>query len=227
MKRTKLKDRALPDYTRGEEIFNMVSHIVGGAFGIAALATCVVKAFLNHDAYEIVSAFIYGFSMVILYTVSSVYHGLIPKTAKKVMQVIDHCTIYFLIAGTYTPLCIIGLGDRLGYILLAAVWSVAALGVTFKICWVTCPKWVSSVMYVVMGWLCMFVAPFFIRNAGIQAFGWLLAGGILYTAGAVFYALKLSAFNEKHKNFGSHEIFHLFVMGGSICHFIFMYNYVA
>ena len=227
MKRTKLKDRALPDYTRGEEIFNMVSHIVGGAFGIAALATCVVKAFLNHDAYEIVSAFIYGFSMVILYTVSSVYHGLIPKTAKKVMQVIDHCTIYFLIAGTYTPLCIIGLGDRLGYILLAAVWSVAALGVTFKICWVTCPKWVSSVMYVVMGWLCMFVAPFFIRNAGIQAFGWLLAGGILYTAGAVFYALKLSAFNEKHKNFGSHEIFHLFCMAGSFCHYMMVYLYLA
>ena len=98
MKRTKLKDRMLPDYTRGEEIFNMVSHIVGGAFGIAALATCVVKAFLNGDPYQVVSAFLYGFSMVLLYTMSSVYHGLKPETAKKVMQVIDHCTIYFLIA---------------------------------------------------------------------------------------------------------------------------------
>ena len=103
MKRTKLKDRKLPDYTRGEEIFNMVSHIVGGAFGIAALATCVVRAFIHGGAYEVVSAFIYGFSMILLYTMSSVYHGLKPEAAKKVMQVIDHCTVFILIAGTYTP----------------------------------------------------------------------------------------------------------------------------
>ena len=133
MKRTKLKDRQLPDYTRGEEIFNMVSHIVGGAFGIAALATCVVKAFLNHDAYEIVSAFIYGFSMVILYTVSSVYHGLIPKTAKKVMQVIDHCTVFILIAGTYTPVSLCSLrraSTPLGWTVFGIVWGVTALGIT-------------------------------------------------------------------------------------------------
>ena len=103
MKRTRLKDRKLPDYTRGEEIFNMVSHIVGGAFGIVALVTCVVKAFLNGDQYQVVSAFIYGFSMIALYTMSSVYHGLKPKMPKKVMQIIDHCTVFILIAGTYTP----------------------------------------------------------------------------------------------------------------------------
>ena len=103
MTRTKLCDRILPDYTRGEEIFNMVSHIVGGAFGIAALATCVVRAFIHGGAYEVVSAFIYGFSMILLYTMSSVYHGLKPEAAKKVMQVIDHCTVFILIAGTYTP----------------------------------------------------------------------------------------------------------------------------
>ena len=98
MQRTKLKDRKLPDYTRGEEIFNMVSHIVGGAFGIVALVTCVVKAFINGDPYQIVSAFIYGFSMIALYTMSSVYHGLKPEMPKKVMQVIDHCTVLILLA---------------------------------------------------------------------------------------------------------------------------------
>ena len=106
MKRTKLKERILPPYTKGEEIFNMVSHIVGGGLGIAIASLCIVRAFLNHDAYQVVSAFIYGFSMIILYTMSSIYHGLVPPTAKKVFQVMDHCAIFVLIAGTYTPLAL-------------------------------------------------------------------------------------------------------------------------
>ena len=135
MKRIKLKDRILPDYTRGEEIFNMVSHIVGGGFGVIALVTCVIKAFIGFDAYNIVSAFIYGFSMVILYTMSSVYHGLTPDKAKKVMQVIDHCTIFLLIAGTYTPISLVALrreNTALGWVRFGVVWGFSALGITLN-----------------------------------------------------------------------------------------------
>ena len=117
MSRTALRDRILPNYTKGEEIFNMVSHIVGGALGVAALALCVVFSFIKGDAYAVVSSFIYGFSIVILYTVSSIYHGITPKAdiAKKVMQIIDHCVIFVLIAGTYTPVCLIVLGNAVNF----------------------------------------------------------------------------------------------------------------
>lgn len=205
-----------------------ITHFIAMVMAAAATAPLIKRAGQSTGGSGVAAVTVFMASMILLYGASTSYHSFdISPKVNKVLKKIDHSMISVLIAGTYTPLCIIGLGDRLGYILLVAVWSVAALGVTFKICWVTCPKWVSSVMYVVMGWLCMFVAPFFIRNAGIQAFGWLLAGGILYTAGAVFYALKLSAFNEKHKNFGSHEIFHLFCMAGSFCHYMMVYLYLA
>ena len=129
MKRIKLKDRILPDYTRGEEVFNMVSHIVGGGFGVIALVLCVIKAFLVGGADKIVSAFIYGSSMVMLYTMSSVYHGLRPEKAKKVMQVIDHCTIFLLIAGTYTPVSLVALrreNTALGWVIFGIVWGFSA-----------------------------------------------------------------------------------------------------
>ena len=111
MKRTKLIDRHLPDYTKGEEIFNMVSHIVGGGIGVAIFALCVIKSFINGDPYQVVGSFIYGVSMVVLYTMSSVYHGLKNGTAKKVMQVIDHCSVFLLIAGTYTPIALTALRE--------------------------------------------------------------------------------------------------------------------
>ena len=107
MKRTKLKDRTLPKYTRGEELFNMISHIVGGSLGVIALILCIIFSAINGDAIKIVSSIIYGSSLIILYTMSSIYHGLHPNTAKKVLQVIDHCTIYMLIAGTYTPILMV------------------------------------------------------------------------------------------------------------------------
>ena len=216
MKRTKLKDRQLPDYTRGEEIFNMVSHIVGGAFGIAALATCVVKAFLNHDAYEIVSAFIYGFSMVILYTVSSVYHGLIPKTAKKVMQVIDHCTVFILIAGTYTPVSLCSLrraSTPLGWTVFGIVWGVTALGITLNAVDLKKFRVFSGICYIALGWC--------IVLTGKQGFMWLLAGGIAYTVGAVLYGI---AGRSVHRYM--HSVFHIFVVIGSILQYFCVLFYI-
>ena len=134
--------------------------------------------------------------------------------------------IFVLIAGSYTPVCLIVLGGKSGYTLLAAVWGIAAAGMLIKVLWINCPKWVSSVLYIGMGWTCVLAFTQLLNSLSPAAFGWLLAGGIIYTVGGVIYALKLPIFNSKHKNFGSHEIFHLFVMGGSLCHFVVMYAFV-
>ena len=135
--------------------------------------------------------------------------------------------IFILIAGSYTPICLTVLGGKLGYTLLAVIWGLALFGMILKACWITCPKWFSSVIYIAMGWACVAVFGPLLQVLPTAAFLWLLAGGIIYTIGGVIYALKLPLFNEKHEFFGSHEIFHLFVMAGSFCHFIFMYCYVA
>ena len=132
-----------------------------------------------------------------------------------------------MIAGSYTPVCLIVLHNKIGYILCALVWATAILGIVFKAFWVTCPKWISSVLYIGMGWLCVLAFMPIIHALPKAGFGWLLAGGIIYTIGGVIYALKLPIFNAKHKNFGSHEIFHVFIMLGSACHFIVMYCFVA
>ena len=144
-----------------------------------------------------------------------------------IFKKLDHCMIFVLIAGSYTPVCLIVLHGHIGLVLLALVWGIAALGIIFKLCWVTCPKWVSSVLYILMGWICVLAFTQIINALPKAAFNWLLAGGIIYTIGGVIYALKLPIFNAHHKYFGSHEIFHLFVMAGSICHFIMMFKYVS
>ena len=135
--------------------------------------------------------------------------------------------IFVLIAGSYTPVCLIVLGGDVGYTLLALVWGIALAGMLVKACWITCPKWFSSIIYIAMGWVCVFVFGRLFDTLCMAAFLWLLSGGIIYTAGGIIYALKLPLFNTRHKDFGSHEVFHLFVMAGSVCHFIFMYLYVA
>ena len=132
--------------------------------------------------------------------------------------------IFVLIAGSYTPICTIVLGGKVGYGLLAVIWTIAILGIVFKMFWVTCPKWVSSVMYIAMGWLCIVAIAPIIHALSRASFGWLLAGGIIYTVGGVIYALKIPWFENHWKNFGLHEIFHLFVMGGSLCHMILMFQ---
>ena len=224
MKRTRIKDRVLPDYTRVEEIFNMVSHIVGGAFGMAALATCVVKAFLNGDPYQVVSAFIYGFSMVMLYTVSSVYHGLIPETAKKVMQVIDHCTVFILIAGTYTPVSLCALREHstpLGWTVFGIVWGVSALGITLNAIDLKKYRIFSGICYIALGWCIVFTGKTAINAIGKAGFLWLLAGGISYTVGAVLYGI---AGKSVHRYM--HSVFHIFVVIGSILQYFCILLYI-
>ena len=142
------------------------------------------------------------------------------------MKKIDHMMIFVLIAGSYTPICLLVLKGKTGILLLSLVWGIAIAGILIKAFWVYCPKWVSSVLYIGMGWTCVLAFSQILNSLSTSAFGWLLAGGIIYTIGGIIYALKLPLFNSRHKNFGSHEIFHLFVMGGSACHFVVMYAYL-
>ncbi len=224
MKRTKLKDRLLPDYTNGEEIFNMVSHIAGGGIAIIILALCVIKSFINRDAYQIVGSFIYGFSMVIVYTMSSVYHGLKPKTAKKVMQIIDHCAIFLLIAGTYTPIVFSALRLKsvaLCWVVFGIVWGVSALGITLNAIDLKKYNLFSMICYIALGWCIVLTGKTAVTAMGIKAFLWVLAGGIAYTVGAVFYAMA-----AKMRLRYIHSVFHLFVVMGSILQFIGIFFYI-
>lgn len=156
------------------------------------------------------------------------YHTLdISEKTNQLLRKLDHMMIFILIAGTYTPVCLIVLGNRSGYFLLALVWGIALAGMLVNALWINCPKWFSSLVYIALGWICLIAFRQIVLALPRAAFGWLLAGGLIYTAGGVIYALKLPLFNSRHRNFGSHEIFHLFVMGGSLCHYILMYAFVA
>lgn len=225
MSRIKLKDRRLPDYTRGEEIFNMVSHIVGGGFGIIALVTCVIAAAINGNAAGVVGGAIYGASMIMLYTMSSVYHGLKPNNkfsiGKKVMQVIDHCTIYLLIAGTYTPIALCTLREynaALGWTIFGIQWGFAALGITLNAIDLQKYKIFSMICYLAMGWCIIFTCKPVI-DAIPTGFAWLLAGGISYTVGAVLYGI-----GSKVRYM--HSVFHIFVVLGSILQYVCILVYV-
>lgn len=205
-----------------------ITHLIGMLMAASAATPLILKAKEGFHRGHVIATVVFIVSMILLYGASASYHTFdISEKVNTALKKFDHAMIFVLIAGTYTPVCVIGLGDRIGYLMLTTIWSVAALGITFKMFWVTCPKWVSSVMYIVMGWLCIIAAPMLIRKLGMGAFGWLLTGGIIYTIGGVIYALKGKKFNEKHKYFGTHEIFHLFCMGGSFCHFMLVYLYLV
>ena len=175
----------------------------------------------------ILSISIYALSLILLYAASTTYHTFnSSKRISTILKKIDHMMISVLIAGSYTPICLLVLGGKTGILLLSIVWGIAVVGILIKAFWVYCPKWVSSVLYIGMGWTCVLAFTQILNSMSAAAFGWLLAGGIIYTVGGIIYALKLPIFNNRHKYFGSHEIFHLFVMGGSFCHFIVMYAFV-
>lgn len=223
MKRTKLKNRILPDYTKGEEIFNMVTHIVGGALGVLAIPLCVIKAVFDSDAFGIVSGAIFGATMLVLYTISSVYHGLSPRiTAKKVLQIIDHCSIFILIAGTYTPfsLCTIrSFSEPAGWLIFGGVWAAAALGTTLNAIDLKKYKVFSMICYLAMGWCILSVIGPTVKALTFPGAMWLLAGGIFYTLGAILYGI-----GSKIRYF--HSIFHIFCVFGSICHTVCILFYV-
>ena len=167
MTRTKLKDRILPDYTKGEEIFNMTSHIVGGAFGIVALVLCIVFSAIHHNGYAVVSSIIYGITMILLYTMSSIYHGLKPqRKAKKVFQILDHCSIFLLIAGSYTPFCLVTFREyntALGWSIFGIIWAMAVLGITLNAIDIKKYKIFSMICYLGMGWCIIFQVVLLIR----------------------------------------------------------------
>jgi len=205
-----------------------ITHFIGMMMAIFAATPLMVKVAMTSDHTAFIAMAFFIGSMVCLYGASAIYHSLnVKDRILKVFRKLDHMMIFVLIAGSYTPVCLIVLGGSLGYTLLAVVWGIAIAGMVIKACWITCPKWFSSIIYIAMGWVCLGVFGTLWNTLPKSAFLWLLAVGIIYTVGGVIYALKLPIFNSRHKNFGSHEIFHLFVMGGSICHFIFMYLYVA
>lgn len=202
-----------------------ITHFIAWLMALMAAAALIVKA---QGGLHVTAMMIYAGSMILLYGASTAYHSVtVSDKILKIYRKIDHMMIFVLIAGSYTPVCLIVLGGPLGFTLLALVWAVAIVGMLIKAFWITCPKWFSSIIYIAMGWLCLLVFGTLWDTLPHAAFGWLLAGGIIYTIGGVIYALKMPIFNSIHKNFGSHEIFHLFVMAGSICHFIFMFLYVA
>ncbi len=223
MKRTKLADRVLPEYTKGEEVFNMVTHIVGGALGIAALVLCIVSSVKHHNGYGLFSGIIYGISMILLYTMSSIYHGLSPKLkAKKVFQIMDHCSIFVLIAGTYTPilLCSIRPIDPFwGWLLFAVVWIVTALGITLNAIDIKRYKTFSMVCYLALGWCIIFKINLLPPSIGYQGIVYLVAGGLAYTIGTIFYGLQ-----KKHRYM--HSIWHLWILVGTVLHFLCIILYV-
>ena len=204
-----------------------ITHFAGMLLATAASVPLLVKAGLD-SVRCLVAMGIFMASMILLYGASTVYHTVIASDKiLKIFRKADHMMIFVLIAGSYTPVCVLVLGGRQGYTLLAVVWSIAIAGILVKALWITCPKWFSSVIYIAMGWVCVLAFGKIIHALPRAAFGWLLAGGIIYTAGGIIYALKLPLFNSRHHSFGSHEIFHLFVMGGSFCHYVMMYQFVA
>jgi hemolysin III len=205
-----------------------ITHFIGMILAILAAIPLLAKAEIQAGGLTLAAMAIFMGSMILLYGASTLYHSVkVSDCVLRVFRKIDHMMIFVLIAGSYTPICLIVLGGRQGYSLLALVWGIAVAGILIKAFWITCPKWFSSGIYIAMGWVCVLVFGQLLHALPSGAFAWLLAGGLIYTIGGVIYALKLPIFNGKHKYFGSHEIFHIFVMGGSICHFIFMYVYVA
>ena len=220
--RTKLMDREMPDYTKGEEIFNMASHIVGGALGAAALVLCIIVSALHHNGYGLAGSIVFGLSMILLYTMSSVYHGLKDGRAKRVLQVLDHCTIYVLIAGTYTPVLLSAMrpiDPVSSWVLLGIMWGLSAIAITLTAIDLKKFRVFSMICYIGMGWAAIFKIGLVYQAVGPVGFALILGGGVSYTIGAVLYGL------GKKKRY-MHSVFHLFVVLGSALHTIAILLYV-
>lgn len=216
MKQKKIKDPG-----------SAITHFIAMVLAVFAGIPLILKALTEPSYIYLLSATVYIGSMILLYMASTLYHTLdISEKVNRRLKKFDHMMISVLIAGSYTPICLLVLKKPLGYYLLAIVWGLAIIGILIKAFWITCPKWFSSFLYIGMGWTCVLTFSQILKALSTAAFVWLLMGGIIYTIGGIIYALKLPLFNSRHKNFGSHEIFHLFVMGGSVCHFIVMYVFV-
>lgn len=215
--------KELPAYTKGEEIFNAVSHIVGGGFGVIALVLGIIFACIHSNAYGLASMIVFGTSLILLYTMSAIYHFLHRNRAKKVFRIFDHCTIFLLIAGTYTPFCLITLRESgaIGWIMFGIVWFFAILGIVGNAINMHHPiiKTLSMICYIGMGWCIIFAIKPLLANLEMNGFWLLLIGGISYTIGAIFYG-----FGRKAKYI--HSVWHLFVLLGSILHYFSVLFYI-
>ena len=205
-----------------------LTHFIAMLLALCAAVPLLVRAAVHSGVKSLTAMAVFMISMVLLYAASTIYHSVnCSGRILRIFRKMDHMMIFILIAGTYTPVCLLTLPKPSGLMLLAAVWGIALVGIFIKGFWITCPKWFSSTIYIAMGWLCVLAMVPLVQTLPTAAFIWLVAGGVIYTIGGVIYALKLPIFNARHKNFGSHEIFHVFIMLGSACHFIVMYCFVA
>ena len=205
-----------------------LTHFIAMLLALCAAVPLLVRAAIHSGVKSLAAMTVFMISMVLLYAASTIYHSVnCSGRILCIFRKMDHMMIFILIAGTYTPVCLLTLPKPSGLMLLAAVWGIALVGIFIKGFWITCPKWFSSVLYIAMGWSCLSVLGQLFSLLPLHAFLWLLAGGLIYTAGGIIYALKLPLFDARHPMFGLHEIFHLFVMAGSLCHFVFMFCYLA
>lgn len=224
MTRTKLADRVLPEYTKGEEIFNMVTHIIGAAMGVTALVLCIIKAALQHNGLGLAGGIVYGVSMIVLFTMSSIYHGLSPRfsTAKKVFQILDHCTIFVLIAGTYTPvlLCsVMKISPVASWVLFGIIWSVSALGIVLNAIDIKKYAKFSMACYLILGWCIIFRLNLILETIPRPGIILLVAGGVSYTIGTLFYRAE-----DRYRYM--HSIWHIWILLGALAHFLCIYLYV-
>lgn len=205
-----------------------LTHFIAMLLALCAAVPLLVRAAVHSGVKSLTAMTVFMISMVLLYAASTIYHSVnCSGRILRIFRKMDHMMIFILIAGTYTPVCLLTLPKPSGLMLLAAVWGIALVGILIKGFWITCPKWFSSVLYIAMGWSCLSVLGQLFSLLPLHAFLWLLAGGLIYTAGGIIYALRLPLFDARHPMFGLHEIFHLFVMAGSLCHFVFMFCYLA
>lgn len=215
-----LKDKIkIPEYTLAEEIMNAISHGVGALFAIAALVLSVVVSAVGQNVWGVVASSVYGGTLIILYMMSTLYHSLKVNNAKRVFRIIDHCSIYLLIAGTYTPYTLVSLRGPVGWVLFGIVWGAAVLGIVFNAIDMNKYKAASMAAYIAMGWVVIFAIRPLYAVIGFWGMFWLFIGGVLYTVGAVFYGV-----GKKHRFI--HSVFHLFVLAGSICQFFSILFYV-
>lgn len=200
------------------------SHLLGTALSIAGLVLLITRAAASGTVWHLVSYIVFGASLILLYTASSLYH-LLPLRPKGIMVLkkIDHSMIFVLIAGTYTPICLVPLRGAWGWSLFGCVWGITVLGIVLKIFWINAPRWFSTSLYVLMGWLVVVAFWPLLQNLSPGGLAWLAAGGLLYTAGALIYGIKRPNITT---GFGFHEIFHFLVLAGSFSHFWLMYRHL-
>ncbi|SDK20533.1 PAQR family membrane homeostasis protein TrhA [Natronincola ferrireducens] len=212
-------DKRLSRYTLAEEIFNSISHGIGILLSIVALAILIAFASIKGDIWGIISFSIYGFTLFFLYTASTLYHSIFHEKTKRIFRVLDHVAIYLFIAGSYTPITLVALRGSWGWTLFTIIWSLAIVGIVLKVISIDKIKHLSTIIYILMGWLIVIAIKPMLHTVPRGLFGWLLAGGLFYTFGVIFYACKKIPFN--------HGIWHLFVLGGSITHYLGILFYLA